>query len=836
MKKNRCAVSVLLCAACLTTADAAVLVWKDAGVDNVWDDVSLNWDGGGTAWVDGSTAQFQGAGGAVAVPGAVTAAGITFLSGGYTVGGAGTLTLSGAPSVNAMVAGTTNELSVSLAGADGFTKSGAGVLVLSGGNGALAGQVRVSQGLLRLSYDNPTALGATGAGNETIVENGSTLDIASAYRASISQDFIISGTGWDGRGAFVNNGQSVPNYNVGVRHITLAGDATIGGAQRFDLWDNGAVNGNGFTLTKDGANEIAINRSITNCTIVIKSGMWTIQGDQTLGGADFPTYLQGGSLNIWGQRTVRERVFASGGAFAVNSGSTGTNLSVFAGPVTLNGGLVNFSANGSATNRLMFTGGVDGTGGVNMQGTGAVILSGTNTYAGPTTVTCARGGYIGMGDTLSGTLVTGTITNSSLLFIDNTNTVVVCTNGLLGGNTIRLRYGASLTLDGGSSTQSAINVSSGTLALTNGANLRLNNSLILASRSTNEMYFSKTDYEFLWPSPTGCVAVVNLAPDSGLLSVSGIVIGNEDSSRMWGGTLTGIVNQAGGTVQTTGNVGEENGIRLGHYPQARGFYTLSGGTLRVGNDWELCLATDGQGTFTVTGGDVFAKRIMLNERDGNGGYGTLRLMGGVLNVGSPTGSHMAVSNGIAADVGAPYLAELGGGAGGTIRAVTNVLVSVNATLLGAGASAVTFDSAEWNIEVSGNLTGAGGLTKDGVGTLTLSGNNTYAGVTRVLCGKLVRAVFAALPVGNVVEFGVADDDSGGRIHAYGDLSLEGLTAGVANPEMLDTAKRYTVATWGGSLTARFSGIALPAPWYVYTDTANKRLQIRADVGTVLLLK
>ncbi len=54
---------------------------------------------------------------------------------------------------------------------------------------------------------------------------------------------------------------------------------------------------------------------------------------------------------------------------------------------------------------------------------------------------------------------------------------------------------------------------------------------------------------------------------------------------------------------------------------------------------------------------------------------------------------------------------------------------------GSGGSG-TIDTTGGNIGLSGNLTGTGGLTKVGPGTLTLGGGNTYAGPTTVSGGVL----------------------------------------------------------------------------------------------------
>ena len=46
------------------------------------------------------------------------------------------------------------------------------------------------------------------------------------------------------------------------------------------------------------------------------------------------------------------------------------------------------------------------------------------------------------------------------------------------------------------------------------------------------------------------------------------------------------------------------------------------------------------------------------------------------------------------------------------------------------------DTNSFAVGIAGNITGAGGLTKNGTGTLTLSGTNSYGGVTTVNAGTL----------------------------------------------------------------------------------------------------
>jgi len=797
----------------------------------VWSVSALNWDAG-AGWVNGNTARFTGAGGTQAgetvdVSGALTVAGMAFETNGYVIADAdadGTLALEGTPQIAVTPATATAVVQEVLAGSGGFTKAGDGILQLAATN-TYAGVTRVTQGTVRLSARVLGALGATGSGNETIVEDGATLDIMSAYSANVNEDFFISGSGVNGQGAFVNNGPTA-YYNCGYRNLTLTGDAVIGGAQRFDMSGSGTYTGNGFTLTKAGSCEVAISRPVNNSPIIINAGSYTMQHVESLGGSDYPTTVNGGTLNGWPSLTVTERIFFNGGAMKESSAS---NTLTLAGHMTLSNRADVASGTGSSTVNL--TGYFDGPGGLRRTGGGFCYLMGSsNSFSGATLIDSGSALYVGRTNGLAGWFGRGDITNNGTLYLDRGGSLV-CSNGFFGSGTVNLRYGLDLAVSDCFSSNATWHLAHGAITLTNGAEFCVYNELTIGNRD-NVGYGSMDSYYSYAVKLTNVVATFTVT-DGCLLQVKSMTFGN--GGDLTGGIMTGILNQVGGTVRSTGSSAEGNGVRLGHYPQTRSFYNMMGGTLIVEQDYDLGCATDGHGWFNMTGGEVFAKRVMLNERTGGGGYGRLTVAGGTLNLGSLTGSDMAISNGIAVDAGGPYLVELGG-AGGTIRAVTNITVFLDATLNGTGAEAIHFDPAGWEITISGNLTGDGGLNKTGTGTLTLSGNNTYAGPTRVLQGRLVRGAYAALPDMGEVLFGVTPDDAGGRLHADGDLALEGLVVGVADPGALDKSKHYTIATWGSGLTSGFSGSVLPAPWFVHYDWPNKRAQLRAETGTILWLR
>ena len=90
------------------------------------------------------------------------------------------------------------------------------------------------------------------------------------------------------------------------------------------------------------------------------------------------------------------------------------------------------------------------------------------------------------------------------------------------------------------------------------------------------------------------------------------------------------------------------------------------------------------------------------------------------------------------------------------------------------------------------MSGTGGLTKQGTGTFTLSGNNPYSGVTNVSAGTLVAAVNNAL--------GTA---------AGGTTVAAGATLGFSGGINYATAEPVTLN--GGTLASLAGTIPLPGP-------------------------
>ena len=112
--------------------------------------------------------------------------------------------------------------------------------------------------------------------------------------------------------------------------------------------------------------------------------------------------------------------------------------------------------------------------------------------------------------------------------------------------------------------------------------------------------------------------------------------------------------------------------------------------------------------------------------------------------------------------------------GGTLQASGALSTTLPMTLTGAGGNA-TVDTAGYAVTLSGQLSGPGGLDKLDTGTLTLSGANTYGGLTTVSGGTLDLVGTSSAVAWNPVLFGAGAEVDGGQL-------IFDYSGGAADPE------------------------------------------------------
>ncbi|TLD70450.1 Verru_Chthon cassette protein A [Phragmitibacter flavus] len=302
-------------------------------------------------------------------------------------------------------------------------------------------------------------------------------------------------------------------------------------------------------------------------------------------------------------------------------------------------------------------------------------------------------------------------------------------------------------------------------------------------------------------SSENATAIGVMNQSGGSLSADLFIVGNATGANgtyhMTGGTLnasgelwvgqngTGVFNQSSGTVSSNNwfVIGRDNG--------GNGTYNLTGGTVNAattGGQTVLSSFAGGTSTLNVSGGTFNATNELWV---GEGGDGTLTLSAeGVVTTGVTGYTRIAQGGGVGEvnlDGGTLTTGGVakGGGSsgilnfnGGTLQASQSTgsylqgLTRVNVRDDGA-----VFDTNGFNITVNqvlehSNLDGDdvvdGGLTKRGLGILTLTAANTYTGTTTIEQGVLLAnnaLGTSATGAGHVLV------QSGGRLAGSGQVGL-----------------------------------------------------------------
>ena len=261
-----------------------------------------------------------------------------------------------------------------------------------------------------------------------------------------------------------------------------------------------------------------------------------------------------------------------------------------------------------------------------------------------------------------------------------------------------------------------------------------------------------------------------------------------------GGTLTatGVVSGSGGIGKT--GLGT---LLLGATNTYTGGTTIAAGTIQAGADDAL-----GAGDLTLTGGTLALNGRTVSVKNLNLGDGSARSVGtvsgsGTLNLGGDVTFRVAES--------------------GTVPALISANLALSAGQHAFNDNGIYSSSILYDEVLSGTISGAGGLDKNGSTYLALTGHSTYAGATNVNGGVLFLGAINALPTGTALsvapdaqlrldpytnESGVVGGDYNqtvGSLSGAGDVFLGSATLTVGDA---------TSTTFSGRIASYGDGVAL----------------------------
>jgi len=209
------------------------------------------------------------------------------------------------------------------------------------------------------------------------------------------------------------------------------------------------------------------------------------------------------------------------------------------------------------------------------------------------------------------------------------------------------------------------------------------------------------------------------------------------------------------------------------------------------------------------------------------GSGGLTISGGQVNLtgtNSYTGGTTVTGGGILAIDSNVRLGDLSGALtlnNGTLLALADMTSSRPVTL---GAAGGTFNTNGFNVVLGTAVTGVGGLTKNGLGVLTLSGANSYTGGTTVNAGTLQLAPGASLPTTGPLTVNGGTLDFNGNNVTIGSLSGLGgtIALGAGTLTVADQASTTFAGTLRGTggLTMQGPGMLSLTGINTYTGPTN----------------
>lgn len=823
----------------LNINDAGAAAYWNVDADGLWPD-GLNWTGGTAPNGAGGFAGFGGGGTPITAPRAVALDGnktlgtLLFDSAQpftINVGTGGTLTLNNGaaagliivsngahdvlvpiavPTAGASVdtfAGSTVKFGGSVTGFGPIAKSGGGSAILIADNSSHSGALTIGAGLVQVG-DGGTA-GTLGSG--AVANNG-------ALTFNRSDSALVVGNAISGTGSVLQAGSGATtlagtNTFSGAASITSGTLVVQGGVALPDAGTVAIADVAGASLKLDSSETIALltGGGTTGGAVDLQTNTLTLAGATggtfagTIGGSGSVVKTGAGTATFVGASTYTNGTTISGGVLvASNSAALGT------GPVTFNIGATRLVLGDNVTfvNELVVNGGgVASRGLIENAGNANATLSG-----GPITLNAPLQGGSHFGSTTGGSLTVLSPVYSASGFVGARLGTVIVGGGGSYTSFIAFADTTRLANDNGLATNAVLRVSEAGGATANFDMAGFNQTLIGiikgAGTTANIGNSSLVSNSLLTIVGTSVYAgVIRDTLGAGTCKVAVAVDGGDL-------TLSGANLFSGGLTITNGvvNTGVAGGLGVGPVFLADGgVLNLTGGGLTY---TALTNGLNGTGTVNVTLGTGTASTLLNGP---NGGFtGELNV-----GVGAAAGAGKIQLNG-------PLAAEA------RVNALTNGTVYVTGAVTqhagivlyggdtGESLGQLRLDNgATWAgpVTLAGPITGAGDgsiganagtgviagpigevdgprdLSKVGGAGLTLSGTNTYSGLTTVNAGTLFLAAGGTL----------GDTTAGTVVSNGGALAL---TAGAVGP----AGEGVVIAGSGNNFRGPLQGFSGASTW------------------------
>jgi autotransporter-associated beta strand protein len=477
--------------------------------------------------------------------------------------------------------------------------------------------------------------------------------------------------------SFLTNGYTI----AGTSPLTLGGAApAVAVPATATTVTISAALGGSAGLTKTGAGTLVLSGANTfTSALAINGGTVSVSDLADIGVAS--PLGAGGSVSL------------DGGTLTFNFGGTdSTNRPIV---LNANGGTFNSILGGGGVQNITLSGVISGTGGLTKTGTGVLRLIAANTFTGPVTVKAAF-------------IEVPTVTNSGV-------------PGPLGA-------GSNITIDGGAilipgfgnhSTDRAIfaGIQGATFSPGNGT-------LALSGPITGPGTFATTGNGVILLSGTNTFAGDVFISSSIVRLANGQAIPDTAEVFLGGSPNPPKILDLDNSNETIGSLrgGDETG----------GNVMLGTGTLTIGGDNS---SKDYAGSISGTGGVVKIGTGIQNLSGASTFTGLLSIRNGAIS--TPTVADAGLSSPLGAG-NSLVLGALGTAGKLLFTSLTDGATTRAITLDGNGGEFVVNEVSS-TLNLNGTISGTGGLTKSGAGTLFISGTVSYTGPTIVSEGILALA-------------------------------------------------------------------------------------------------